>query len=382
MSDIELKDLTTLRVGGPAGRFVDATTRDELIAAALDADAQSDEHEPWLLLAGGSNLVVQDGGVPGTVVRASTQGIEVLAADEGGTWDDAAPDVLVRVQAGHEWDDLVAWSVDEGLAGLEALSGIPGRAGAAPIQNIGAYGGEVGDTLRSIELLDLDSGEVRRIPASGLDLGYRSSALKSGSLRGVVLSIDLGLRRDGGLSAPVAYQQLASALGVTLGERAPLTEVREAVLRTRAAKGMVLSDDPDSVSAGSFFTNPIVSEGFARGLPDDAPRFAVDPEPIDRILPLDPAALDAALHTPWPSVEPRIKLSAAWLIERAGIERGFHLPGSKAAISSKHTLAITNRGGSTAAEILQLAGFVQLRVENTFGVRLEPEPTVVGVPRD
>jgi UDP-N-acetylmuramate dehydrogenase len=233
----------------------------------------------------------------------------------------------------------------------------------------------------AIDFLDFDSGEVLTLPAAELGLGYRSSALKSGRL-GVVLSLELALGDDAGLSEPIAYAQLASALGVELGARVPLAAVRDAVLTLRASKGMVWDPaDPDSVSAGSFFTNPIVSEGFARRLPAGAPRFPTEPEPPARVLPLgaDISAADVPSPARPASGEYRVKLSAAWLIERAGITRGFSLPGSGAAISSKHTLAIVNRGSATAADVAQLAGYVQTRVEAEFGVRLQPEPVLVGL---
>lgn len=360
----DFRELTTLRVGGPIERLVEPATRDELIAAVREAWG---EPEDWMILGGGSNLLVGDEGVPGTVIRVGHRGLERAT--------DGVP--RIRVEAGESWDAVVAFAVQQGLAGIEALSGIPGTAGAAPVQNIGAYGQELGDVLVAIDFLDFESGEVLTLPAEELDFGYRSSALKNGRL-GVVLSLELELADEGGLSSPVAYAQLAAALGIELGARAPLADVRDAVLALRASKGMVLDPaDPDSVSAGSFFTNPIVSESFARALPADAPRFPVQPdEAPPRVLPLGseiPPVDEVS------SGEFLVKLSAAWLIERAGISRGFALPGSRAGISSKHTLALVNRGGATAEEVAQLASFVQTRVESEFGVRLQPEPTLVGV---
>ncbi|MGN6326963.1 UDP-N-acetylmuramate dehydrogenase [Pseudolysinimonas sp.] len=354
---MNLADLTTLRVGGPAGRLVEATTRDELIAAA--ADLEPDD----LVLGGGSNLVVADAGVPGTVLRVATRGIA-----------DAAPGVL-RVEAGEVWDDVVQAAIDRGYAGIEALSGIPGSTGASPIQNIGAYGQEVGACLRAVEVAQPGTGRVARVDAAELGLGYRTSVFKQG-VPAVVLAVELGFdAAGGGLSRPIAYAQLASALGVRVGDRVPLTAVREAVLALRRSKGMVLDPgDPDSVSAGSFFTNPIVTESFARGLPADAPRFPQEPDEPERVLPLGSDVPPLADATPR-----HVKLSAAWLIERSGVHRGFAIPGSGAAISSKHTLAIVNRGGATAADVLQLADYVQTRVLSEFGVVLQPEPTVVGV---
>ncbi|MGN6501480.1 MAG: UDP-N-acetylmuramate dehydrogenase [Pseudolysinimonas sp.] len=359
----DFSELTTLRVGGPAGRLVEATTRDEVIATALRFWA---EPEDWMVLGGGSNLVVSDEGFDGNVLRIANRGIDRAT--------DGVP--RIRVEAGEPWDAVVAFAVAQGLAGIEALSGIPGTAGAGPIQNIGAYGQQLSDVLVAIDFLDADSGEVLTLPAAELGLGYRTSAMKAGRA-GVVLSLELALHDLAGLSAPIAYAQLASALGVELGAQVPLQQARDAVLALRASKGMVWDpSDPDSTSAGSFFTNPIVSETFARGLPADAPRYPTEPDPAPRVLPLgsDVPALAAPA-----SGEYRVKLSAAWLIEHAGITRGFALPGSGAAISSKHTLAIVNRGGATAADVAQLAGYVQTRVESEFGVRLQPEPVLVGL---
>ncbi|HTL40273.1 MAG TPA: UDP-N-acetylmuramate dehydrogenase [Pseudolysinimonas sp.] len=359
----DFRELTTLRVGGPAGTLIEATTRDEVIATALRFWAEPDD---WMVLGGGSNLVVADEGFDGNVLRIANRGIDRAT--------DGVP--RIRVEAGEPWDAVVAFAVAHGLAGIEALSGIPGTAGAGPIQNIGAYGQQLSDTLIAIDFLDADTGEVLTLSAAELGLGYRTSAMKAGRA-GVVLSLELALHDLGGLSAPIAYAQLASALGVELGAQVPLQQARDAVLALRAGKGMVWDpSDPDSISAGSFFTNPIVSEAFARTLPADAPRYPTESDPAPRVLPLgsDVPALAAPA-----SGEYRVKLSAAWLIEHAGIARGFALPGSRSAISSKHTLAIVNRGGATAAEVAQLAGYVQTRVESEFGVRLQPEPVLVGL---
>ncbi len=376
-----LADATTMRVGGDVERWIEATTRDEVVAAYGEILDRDDEH---LLLGGGSNTVASDEPYDGTVLQVATRGIRTLPPaerphrppGEDPPVDDA---VVLRVEAGESWDALVARAVEEGLTGIEALSGVPGSMGAAPIQNIGAYGQEVSSTLQGIELLCPDEHgalEVRSVPASELRLGYRDSAIKQGVLRGVVLSVDLRLRRSpDGRSQPIAYQQLATALGVDLGTRVPLSDVRASVLALRDSKGMVLSDDPDSVSAGSFFTNPIVSARFAAGLPKGVPSWSTAPQPRATVLPLD-------ADTPLPSLDrpvPRVKLSAAWLIEHAGIRRGFSLPGSHAAVSTKHTLALTNRGGATGEQIAELARFVQARVENQFGVHLVPEPVLVGL---
>jgi len=321
----------------------------------------------WLILGGGSNVVISDEGIDGEVLHVVTRGISQHPHDDG--------TVHLMVEAGEPWDAVVAHAVDNGLAGVEALSGIPGSAGAAPIQNIGAYGQELSGSLIGIDFLDFGSGEVQHLAASDLGLGYRSSALKRGRL-GVVLGIELALAPSADrLSQPIAYDQLAKALGVELGTRVPLAQVRAAVLALRASKGMVLdAADPDSVSAGSFFTNPIVSENFARGLPTDAPRWPTEPEPPAQVLPLG-----APIPVAPASGEYLVKLSAAWLIEHSGITRGFALPGSGAAISSKHTLSIINTGRATAHDIVQLANYVQTRVMSEFGVQLQPEPVLVGV---
>ncbi|MBI5159944.1 MAG: UDP-N-acetylmuramate dehydrogenase [Micrococcales bacterium] len=360
-----LAELTTLRVGGPAARLLEPTTELELVQAAQEA-WRDDE---WFVLGGGSNVVVADEGFDGTVIRVGTRGVRRI---------DGAPEgrVRVRAQAGEPWDALVQLAQHNGWAGLEALSGIPGSTGAAPIQNIGAYGQEVAQTLAAVDLLDGATGHRVRVPASDLQLGYRTSALKQGRVA-VVIAVEFDLVETTArhkLSAPIRYPQLAAALEVAVGERAPLGAVREAVLALRTSKGMVLDPaDPDSVSAGSFFTNPIVDENVARGLPRDLPRWPVEPEEPPQVLP--------AGSEPEPRRHPQsysVKLSAAWLIERAGIGRGFALPGSRAGTSSKHTLAIVNRGGATALEIAQLAAFIQTRVASQFGIALHPEPAFVG----
>nr|WP_256385996.1 UDP-N-acetylmuramate dehydrogenase [Leucobacter sp. wl10] len=370
-----LADLTTMRVGGPAERVLVARSAEDL---ARHARELWNSAEPWLLLGGGSNTIVRDEGFPGTVLLVRDTGIAVIEEDgEPGIAGRGA--VHLRVQAGHDWDHLVATCVDRDWSGIEALSGIPGLTGAAPVQNIGAYGQELSDVLHAVDFLDRESGEVRRMTADELQLGYRDSAIKRG-LEGVVLSIDLLLRRDP-LSAPVRYVQLASALGVEIGDRVPLRALRESVLRLRRSKGMVLDpEDHDTWSAGSFFTNPIVTERFSRELPADAPRFPLDAdEPAPAVTTLEELAAGVPLRVPRTAPERSVKLSAAWLIERAGVSRGFRLPGSGAAISSKHTLAITNRGAATAADVAELARFVVQRVQQEFGVILAPEPNLYGL---
>ncbi len=332
-----LSDLTTLRVGGPAGTLLSPDSPGALVTAVRDAWASG---EPWLVLGGGSNVVIGDDGFEGTVIRVLTRGI----SQDGSR---------LTAQAGEPWDAVVAYAVEQGLAGIEALSGIPGSAGAAPIQNIGAYGQEVGDALVAIDFVDAETGERARLSRADLELGYRTSTLKQ-HRRGLVVSVELQLQPSD-LSAPLTYDQLAS----TLGERAPLADVRSAVLALRASKGMLLDPaDPDSASAGSFFTNPIVGDRFARSLPADVARWPVDVDSVENST---------------------VKLSAAWLIEHAGISKGFALPGSRAAISSKHTLALVNTGGATAEQVAELARYVQTRVLTEFGVILQPEPILVGV---
>jgi UDP-N-acetylmuramate dehydrogenase len=390
---IRFADLTTLRVGGPIDRLVTATTPDELVARVREAEASG---APWMVLGGGSNLLVGDDGFEGTVIRIASRGIEARRGDEAGT-------MRVRVEAGENWDELVAFTVAQGYSGLEALSGIPGSVGASPVQNIGAYGQELSDVLIGIEFLDEGADEPRFMAADELELGYRTSVLKQG-LRGVVVSVEFALHDTTAerevlgeaVGRPVAYAQLAQALGVQVGDRVPVARVREAVLALRSGKGMVLDpDDPDSVSAGSFFTNPIVSEHVARTLPGDAPRWYVAPEEPDEVIPLaeleaaspldaflaHQAELERAEQQPTDAAapEPLVKLSAAWLIEHSGIRRGFALPGSRAGISTKHTLALTNRGGASAEEVAQLARFVQGRVQAEFGITLHPEPVLVGL---
>ncbi|NLT27206.1 MAG: UDP-N-acetylmuramate dehydrogenase [Microbacteriaceae bacterium] len=341
-------ELTTTGVSRATADLVEPADREAL------ADAYRglvDAGEPFLVIAGGSNTVVADEGFAGRVLRVSTRGIER---------EDDGDEVLLRVDAGESWSALVDRAVDDGLSGIEALAGIPGSVGAAPVQNIGAYGQELADVLERIELLEADTGEAVWLDADELGLGYRTSSLKRGEHRGLVLRVELRLRRvDGEAGAPVQYAQLAKALGVELGARVGVREQRDAVLALRASKGMVLdADDPDTRSTGSFFMNPIVHREFAIDLPADAPRFDAGVDDEGREL---------------------VKLSAAWLIDHAGVHRGTALPGSRAAISSKHTLAITNRGGATAEEVAQLARFVVARVVQEFGVILRPEANLIGI---
>ncbi|MEO2134084.1 UDP-N-acetylmuramate dehydrogenase [Microbacterium sp.] len=373
ITPIPLADLTTLRVGGTPLRMVEARTRDELVSALREAWSQG---EPWLVLGGGSNLLAGDEPFDGTVVLMRTSGIErVEGAREG--------HVRLRVEAGHNWDDLVGYTVAAGLAGIEAMSGIPGSAGAAPIQNVGAYGQEIVETLVEVELLDEATGEVETVSAAALELGFRTSVLKQhygrGAQRaGVIVSITLELQEVGDGEVPVRGAQLRQALRLAPDAAVSLRWIRETVLATRAAKGMVLDDaDPDTHSAGSFFQNAIVSASFARTLPPECPRWpmAVEIEPVT-VIPL--AAFDGVVPPPV-SVQPDVKVSAAWLIEHAGLGKGFRLPRSRAGLSTKHALALTNRGGATAGEIAELARYIQHRVQSEFGLLLQPEPVLVGV---
>ena len=375
---MSLADLTTLHVGGEAAAIVAPATPDELVQAVRDSWDSGDE---VLLLGGGSNVVISDDGFDGTVIRVVTRGVERLAPAAVALRPSAYlgdRSVRLRVQAGEPWDDVVALAVRNGWAGIEALSGIPGSSGAAPIQNIGAYGQELSSSLVAIEFFDYLTGELERIPATRLGLGYRTSLLKQGRA-GLVVSIELELSEStpgrSALSQPIAYAQLAETLGVRIGDRVPLDDLRETVLGLRASKGMLLNpDDPNSHSAGSFFTNPIVSENFARGLPAEAPRWPTAPEEPAVAVPLGETPA-----VPLRSEEYRVKLSAAWLIEKAGIGRGFSLPGSRAAVSSVHTLALINAGGATAEQIVELARYIQTRVFAEFGVRLQAEPVLVGL---
>ncbi len=317
-----LADLTTLRLGGPARELVHATTERELLDAVRGADAAG---TPLLLLAGGSNLVVGDEGFAGRVVRVETTGIHPDPDLDPGSADAAVcGGVSVAVAAGEPWDPLVALAVERGWVGLEALSGIPGSVGASPVQNVGAYGQEIADTVSSVRCWDRVEDRQRTFAAADCGFGYRTSRFKQDPERYVVLEVTFQLR-TGRLSAPVRYAELARVLGVEPGERAPMERVREAVLALRGGKGMVLdAADHDTWSAGSFFTNPFLDPATADRLPPEAPR--------------------------WAQPDGRTKTSAAWLIEHAGFARGHG--SARAALSGKHTLALTNRGGATTEELL------------------------------
>lgn len=376
MPEIEplaLSRLTTLRTGGVPDRMFDAETSDELVSLLREAWVTGD---PWLVVGGGSNLFVGDEPFEGTVVRVRTSGIERLEGSRPGT-------TRLRVQAGHDWDALVAYAVENGLAGIEAMSGIPGTVGAAPVQNVGAYGQEIVQTLVEVQLIDEHTGDVSVVGAADLGLGFRTSVLKqhygsAAERSAVVLSVTLELSQVGAGEVRVAGEQLRSALGLSADASVTLAWIRQHVLDTRRRKGMVLDDDdPDTWSAGSFFQNAIVSEHFARTLPPECPRWPLAPY-LDTVTVIPLASFDGVVSAP-KDVPAEVKVSAAWLIEHAGLGKGFSLPQSRAGLSSKHTLAVTNRGGATAAEIAQLARFAQQRVQADYGLLLQPEPVLVGV---
>lgn len=412
---MRLADLCTLRLGGPARDYLRSGDRDELAAAVARADAAG---EPVLFLGGGSNLVAPDGEFPGLVAQDartdvtvySPSEVEGLTAGTVSVADFNSPEVanpgetvFLRVAGGLSWDEFVGSCVDQGLSGLEALSGIPGVVGAAPVQNIGAYGGEVADCLVGVRAWDRQTGKNVYLTKDALRLGYRDSILKQsrlepaafdwalpeeGSVGGnrgaepnqeavdrtietevnpgkmtptgqwIVWDVDFALRRGGG--TPVRYAQLARALDVELGTVMPAARVREAVLELRRSKGMVLDPaDHDTWSVGSFFTNPILpAEAVAAlELPESAPRWEA--------------------MVPNSAGETGVKLSAAWLIEHSGIPKGFALPGSGAGVSTKHVLSLTNRGHATAADIEALAGHIITAVEGVFGITLVPEPVIL-----
>jgi UDP-N-acetylmuramate dehydrogenase len=318
-----LSELTTIHVGGKPERIHVASSRDELIAIAKDVWSRTDN---WLILGGGSNMVAADELNHLEVILVRNLGVEYIGQGR------------VRVQAGESWSDFVIHTAKQGLAGIESLAGIPGTVGAAPIQNIGAYGQELSLTLHSLEFLDFETGELQVMTKADCQFGYRDSVFKRGK-QGLITWVEFQFFTD----LPAAHNQLLEA------------RVEE-VIELRASKGMVLNDsDHDTWSCGSFFTNPIVSESFAKTLPLDFPQW--------------PTEADDGLT---------VKLSAAWLIEQSGISKGFSLPGSQAAISSKHALAITNRGGATADEVVQLARYIQTQVSNKFGINLIPEPNLIG----
>lgn len=379
---VPLAGYTTLGLGGPAARFVEAGTDEQIITAVRDADLKGD---PVLVLGGGSNLVVADEGFAGTVIRIASRGVRSVPDGSG---------VLLAVQAGEEWDPLVRWCVGEELSGLECLSGIPGLAGATPIQNVGAYGQNVAETLVTVHAYDRERDAVAELTAADCGFGYRTSAFKrdaartaaassagAGTAAGdaaaagpagagaaaatgryVLLGVTFRLQRDP-LSAPIRYAELAARLGVSPGERVLLAAARDAVLRLRRGKGMVLDPrDPDTRSAGSFFTNPAL----------DLDQFAE----LERAAAARSGRQVSVPHFAGDSG--RVTVPAAWLIEQAGFGKGY-AAGTAARVSSKHTLALTNPGGASTADLIALARQVIAGVQSAFGIQLAVEPMLVGV---
>jgi len=377
-----LADYTTLGLGGPARHFVSAGTEADLTEAVHAADQAG---EPVLLIGGGSNLVVSDAGFPGTAIHVNTRGISFARGDEhrgdehradqyGADESGAAETVDVTVAAGHDWDDVVAATVAEGLAGLEPLSGIPGRAGATPIQNVGAYGREVAEVITQVRVYDRQEDNIQVIPNEACSFSYRTSLFKSGrpaalvaapspaagQPRYVVLDVTFRLARQS-LSAPVGYAELAAELGVAMGEQAAAAEVRAAVIKIRGRKGMVLNPgDPDTRSAGSFFTNPVITAAqFAR-------------------VEAQAAARGIAQVPHYPAADGLVKVPAAWLIEHSGFAKGYGAPGP-ARVSAKHTLALVNADNATATDLLALAREIVSGVHAAYGVPLTPEPILIGL---
>jgi UDP-N-acetylmuramate dehydrogenase len=350
-----LADYTTLGLGGPARSFVPATTEADLINAVRAADSAAD---PVLLIGGGSNLVISDAGFPGTVIHVNTRGIGYADAPDGTGGAERAVDATVA--AGEDWDGVVAATVAEGLAGLESLSGIPGRAGATPIQNVGAYGREVAEVITRVRVYDRRDDRILVLGNVDCSFAYRTSLFKSTGARYVVLDVTFRLAAQA-LSLPVKYAELAAELGVALGESAGAGEVRAAVLKIRARKGMVVNPgDPDTRSAGSFFTNPVISAADFAAVEAAAAARAAGPVP----------RYDAGAGL--------VKVPAAWLIEHAGFAKGYGAP-APARVSSKHTLALVNAGHATTEDLLALAREIVSGVRSAYGVTLTPEPTLIGV---
>ncbi|GAB2777180.1 UDP-N-acetylmuramate dehydrogenase [Streptomyces daliensis] len=345
LHEAPLAPLTTFRLGGPAARLITATTDDEVVAAVQEAD---DAGTPLLLIGGGSNLVIADEGFTGTAVRIATSGF-TLSGEH------------LELAAGENWSDAVARTVEAGLAGIECLAGIPGSAGATPVQNVGAYGQEVSSTITEVVAYDRRARETVTLPNAECGFSYRHSRFKADPSRYVVLRVRFLLEDAGGLSAPLKYAETARVLGVEPGERVAAATARETVLKLRAGKGMVLDpEDHDTWSAGSFFTNPVLDEA----------DFAAFTERVAERLGADVAA------PAFPAGEGRTKTSAAWLIDKAGFTKGYG--SGPARISSKHTLALTNRGDATTADLLALAREVRDGVYEAFGVTLVNEPVTVG----
>jgi|SRR5579884_517089 len=346
---VPLADLATLRVGGPARRLIELADADEIVEVVRKTDT---DREPLLVLAGGSNVVIGDHGFDGVVAHVISRGVR---QQRNGRC------VLVTACAGEPWDELVAQCVENGHAGVECLSGIPGSTGATPIQNVGAYGQEVAQRIASVRVYDRAVREVGDLTPAACRFAYRSSALRNTD-RYVVLAVTFRLDCSP-LGRPLRYEPLAGELGVKVGARPPLAVIREAVIGLRARSGMVLDpEDPDSISVGSFFVNPILTSDQSRAL--------------ERRV-TDEFGIDATTMPRWPDSDGHVKVSAAWLIERAGFERGYRR--GRAGISSKHALALVNRGGASAGEIVALAREIRDGVRATFGVTLRPEPTLIGI---
>jgi UDP-N-acetylmuramate dehydrogenase len=333
-----LNKYTSLRVGGPAKSIINVSTEAEIIAAIEGAG-----DSPVLILGGGSNVLISDSGFEGIVIH--------IANNQAESEVDACSGATLTIGAGENWDDFVATTISRGFAGLETLSGIPGTVGAAPIQNVGAYGHEVSEFITRVRTYDRENKAIKTFTNAECEFEYRNSHFKKHPGRYIVLSVQFQIRR-GEVSTPITYAELAKKLGIAVGEKAPVIDTRKAVLELRAAKGMLLNaDDHDSWSAGSFFTNPIVASEIASTLPDSAPK--------------------------WPLADGRVKTSAAWLIENSGIGKGYSHGGAR--ISTKHVLALTNAGDATAEELLQLAREVRASVEAKFGITLEPEVNLIGL---
>ena len=338
----QLSSFTTLRVGGPARKIVHAHSEAELIEFVKAADSAK---ELILILGGGSNLLISDAGFAGTVIRVESKGNALdYNACSGG---------LIEVSAGEDWDKFVEISIEKGFADLESLSGIPGTVGGAPIQNIGAYGHEISETIARVKTYDRSKGKVKTFTNTECKFSYRNSIFKEQPGRYVILTVTFQLRK-GAQSLPITYAELAKQLSVNIGDQVEVAKVREAVLKLRASKGMLINLENEIYSAGSFFVNPILSKSAADQLPADAPR--------------------------WPQNDGKVKTSAAWLMEHSGVIKGEKLAGAQ--ISDKHVLALTNSGGATAEDIVELAKRARKKVYEKFGIKLEAEVQLVGVNLD
>lgn len=337
-----LANLTTLHVGGPAQTLVHARTENELIQFVREADAMK---EPILILGGGSNILISDEGFIGTVIRVETSGnsYEIDSCSGG----------MLTVCAGDDWDQFVLFTIEKGLANLESLSGIPGTVGGAPIQNIGAYGHEVSEVIARVRTFDRLEDRIKTFTASDCNFSYRNSVFKNERNRWVILDVTFQLRR-GEMSLPIEYIELAKALSVEIGDRVPVLALRNAVLQLRGKKGMLINQEDQIWSAGSFFINPVLTKAEADILPVGAPK--------------------------WIQSDGRVKTSAAWLMENSGVRKGDRLAGAQ--ISAKHVLALSNGGQATAQDILELAINARNKVKEKFGIILEPEVALIGLSLD